>query len=146
MSLVKNIEVSDDEPVIEDITREFNNGMWTIGYTGQSPERLKQHTAELAYLRLPPASRPRAVRPDGDYYGLPWPCWGTAEMGHPGTPNLYDTSKPVARGGLNFRARFGVERDGVNLLAEDSYPVGNEIRDGHPGIYRRYAEKTRLVE
>ena len=33
---------------------------------------------------------------DGDYYGLPWPCWGTAEMKHPGTPNLYDTSKPVA--------------------------------------------------
>jgi formate dehydrogenase major subunit len=27
------------EPNIEDITREFNRGMWTIGYTGQSPER-----------------------------------------------------------------------------------------------------------
>ena len=37
---------------------------------------------------------------DGEYYGLPWPCWGTAEMKHPGTPNLYDTSKPVAEGGL----------------------------------------------
>ena len=31
------------EPLIEDITREFNGGMWTIGYTGQSPERLKAH-------------------------------------------------------------------------------------------------------
>jgi formate dehydrogenase major subunit len=34
-----------DEPLIEDITREFNRGMWTIGYTGQSPERLKLHMA-----------------------------------------------------------------------------------------------------
>ena len=32
-------------------------------------------------------------------------------MKHPGTPVLYDTSKPVAEGGLNFRARFGVERE-----------------------------------
>jgi len=63
---------------------------------------------------------------------MPWPCWGTAEMGHPGTPNLYDTSKEVAKGGLNFRARFGVERDGVNLLAEDSWSVGAEIEDGYP--------------
>jgi formate dehydrogenase major subunit len=55
---------------------------------------------------------------DGDFYGMPWPCWGTPEMKHPGTPNLYDTSVPVAEGGLGFRARFGVERDGVNLLAE----------------------------
>ena len=58
----------------------------------------------------------------GDYYGLPWPCWGTADMKHPGTPVLYDPSKPVAEGGLNFRARFGVKAPdkwgGGNLLAE----------------------------
>ncbi len=41
--LFKNIQVNGDEPLIEDITREFNKGMWTIGYTGQSPERLKEH-------------------------------------------------------------------------------------------------------
>ena len=44
-----------------------------------------------------------------------------AEMNHPGTPNLYDMSKPVSEGGLTFRARFGVERDGDNLLAEGVY-------------------------
>ena len=120
-----------DEPVIEDITREFNRGMWTVGYTGQSPERIKahmenQHTFDKTTLQA--VGGPV----DGDYYGLPWPCWGTAEMNHPGTPNLYDTSKPVADGGLCFRARFGVERDGVNLLAEGSYPVGSEIEDGYP--------------
>jgi formate dehydrogenase major subunit len=42
-------------------------------------------------------------------------------MKHPGTPNLYDTSKSVAEGGLTFRARFGVEHNGTNLLADDSY-------------------------
>ncbi|MFV1972780.1 MAG: molybdopterin-dependent oxidoreductase [Thiohalobacterales bacterium] len=129
--LFKHIAVENDEPNIEDITREFNKGMWTIGYTGQSPERLKTHQQNwhtFDYTSLEAKGGPA----NGDYYGMPWPCWGTAEMGHPGTPNLYDTSKPVARGGLNFRARFGVERDGVNLLAEDSYPKGNELKDGHP--------------
>ena len=52
-------------------------------------------------------------------------------MKHPGTPLLYDTSKPVAEGGLCFRARFGVEHEGNNLLAEGSYPVGSEIKDGY---------------
>ena len=129
--LCKHIAVEGDEPVIEDITREFNRGMWTVGYTGQSPERLKDHQQNwhtFDFTTLKAEGGPA----DGDYYGMPWPCWGTAEMRHPGTPNLYDTSKPVADGGLNFRARFGVERDGVNLLAEDSYPVGSEIEDGYP--------------
>jgi formate dehydrogenase major subunit len=35
-------------------------------------------------------------------------------------------------GGSTFRARFGVERDGVNLLAEGSYSKGSEIQDGYP--------------
>jgi formate dehydrogenase major subunit len=129
--MFKNIKVENNEPLIEDVTREFNKGMWTIGYTGQSPERLKlhmenQHTFDKTTLQAigGPA--------DGEYYGLPWPCWGTAEMGHPGTPILYDTSKSVAEGGLNFRARFGVERNGENLLAEGSYSVGSEIEDGYP--------------
>ena len=69
---------------------------------------------------------------DGEFYGMPWPCWGTAEMRHPGTPVLYDTSKTVAEGGLTFRARFGVERNGTNLLAEGSYSKGSEIEDGYP--------------
>ena len=129
--MFKNITVENDEPNIEETLLEINKGMWTIGYTGQSPERLKlhmanQHTFDKTTLQAlgGPA--------DGDYYGLPWPCWGTAEMGHPGTPNLYDPSKPVAEGGLTFRARFGVERDGDNLLAEGSFSVGSEIKDGYP--------------
>ena len=125
----RNIEMEDAETPnrSKDITREFNGGMWTVGYTGQSPERIKlhmenQHTFDRTTLQAigGPA--------DGDYYGMPWPCWGTAEMGHPGTPNLYDMSKPVSEGGLTFRARFGVERDGENLLAEGVYSANPEIQ------------------
>ncbi|MBO6521432.1 MAG: molybdopterin-dependent oxidoreductase [Rhodospirillales bacterium] len=120
-----------EEPNIEDVTREFNKGMWTIGYTGQSPERLKAHMAnQSTFDKTTLLAKGGPV--SGDYYGLPWPCWGTADLNHPGTPVLYDPSKPVAEGGLNFRARFGVERNGSNLLAEGSYPVGNELKDGHP--------------
>jgi formate dehydrogenase major subunit len=129
--LFKNIEVNGEEPLIEDITREFNRGMWTIGYTGQSPERMKlhqQHWGTFDYTSLKAEGGPA----DGDFYGMPWPSWGTPEMKHPGTPNLYDTSSPVAEGGLTFRARFGVERNGVSLLADNSYSAGSEIKDGYP--------------
>lgn len=129
--LFKNIQVNGNEPLIEDITREFNRGMWTVGYTGQSPERIKQHQQNwhtFSFSDLKAEGGPA----DGDYYGLPWPCWGTPEMGHPGTPILYDTSKPVSQGGLTFRARFGIERDGVSLLADNSFSQGSELDDGYP--------------
>jgi formate dehydrogenase major subunit len=129
--MFKNIAVEGTEPSIEDTLREINRGMWTIGYTGQSPERLKLHMQNQATFDKT-TLQAKGGPADGEYFGLPWPCWGTPEMGHPGTPNLYDTSKPVAEGGLCFRARFGVERNGDNLLAEGSYPVGSEITDGYP--------------
>ena len=129
--MFKNIKVNGNEPLVEDITREFNRGMWTIGYTGQSPERMRAHMANqhtFDHTTMQAVGGPV----DGEFYGLPWPCWGTPEMKHPGTPLLYDTSRPVAEGGLTFRARYGVERNGVNLLAEGSYSVGSEIKDGYP--------------
>src|SRR5262249_10815251 len=61
-----------------------------------------------------------------------WPCWGSPEVKHPGTPLLYNTNLHVMDGGGTFRARFGVERNGVTLLAEGSYSVGSEIQDGYP--------------
>lgn len=129
--LFKNIKVNGEEPLIEDITREYNKGMWTIGYTGQSPERMKRQQENWGTFNYDSLLAEGGAC-DGEYYGLPWPCWGTAEMGHPGTPNLYDTSKSVAEGGLTFRARFGVERNGESLLASGSYSKGSEIKDGYP--------------
>jgi len=123
--MFKNIKVVNQEPKVEDITLEFNKGMWTIGYTGQSPDRLKDH-AKYRHTFNTTTLKAEGGPLDGEYYGLPWPCWGTAEMKHPGTPVLYDPSKAVADGGLTFRARFGVEHDGTNLLAEGVYSKGSE--------------------
>ena len=129
--MFRNIAIDGDEPSIEDITREFNRGMWTIGYTGQSPERLKKH---MQYQHHFDKTTLRAVGGpcDGDFYGMPWPCWGTPEMNHPGTANLYDMSLPVSEGGLTFRARFGVEHNGQNILADGVYSKNSEIKDGYP--------------
>jgi formate dehydrogenase major subunit len=129
--LFKNIHVEGDRPVPEDILREINRGSWSTGYCGQSPERLKLHMAnqkDFDLVTLRASSGPAK----GDYYGLPWPCWGSPEVKHPGTALLYNTNLAVMDGGGTFRARFGVERDGVNLLAEGSYSKDSEIKDGYP--------------
>jgi formate dehydrogenase major subunit len=128
-----------EEPDIEDITREFNAGCWTIGYTGQSPERLQAHMRNMHAFDVR-TLRARGGKDaktgydlTGDYFGLPWPCYGTAAVKHPGSANLYDTTRHVMDGGNTFRANFGVEKDGVNLLAEDGVASkGSEITSGYP--------------
>jgi formate dehydrogenase major subunit len=128
-----------DEPSMEDTLREINRGIWTIGYTGQSPERLQAHMRNMHVFDVKTLRAKGGIDKktgyvlDGDYYGLPWPCWGTPELKHPGSANLYQTSRHVMDGGGNFRANFGVERDGVSLLAEDgSHSVGADITTGYP--------------
>jgi formate dehydrogenase major subunit len=137
--LVKNYEIwrpdgnaKFDEPTPESILKEINRATWTIGYTGQSPERLKLHMKNQATFDVK-TLRARGGPCDGDYYGLPWPCYGTPQIKHPGSPNLYDQSRSMMDGGGCFRANFGIERDGVSLLAEDgSYPKGSELTMGYP--------------
>ena len=51
IEMFKNIKVTNDEPVIEDVLREINRGAWTIGYTGQSPERLKLHAKVPGHIQ-----------------------------------------------------------------------------------------------
>ena len=129
--MYKNVKVENNLPAAEDILREINRGSWSTGYCGQSPERIKAHMANQKDFDL--VTMRAAQGPcKGDYYGLPWPCWGSPEAKHPGTPLLYNTNLGVMDGGGTFRARFGVERDGVNLLAEGSYSAGSEIKDGYP--------------
>jgi formate dehydrogenase major subunit len=137
--LVKNYEMwkpdgdaKFEEPKPESILKEINASHWTIGYTGQSPERLKLHMKNANTFDVK-SLRAKGGPCDGDYYGLPWPCYGTPEIKHPGSPNLYDPSKHVMDGGGCFRANFGIERDGVSLLAEDgSYPKGSDLTTGYP--------------
>src|SRR5207247_2573874 len=83
---------------MEDTLRELNRGAWTIGYTGQSPERLQAHMRNMHVFDVK-TLRARGGKDaktgydlTGDYFGLPWPCYGTAAIKHPGSPNLYDTS------------------------------------------------------
>ncbi len=143
--LVKNYKLQKvkgmDEPMPEDILREINKSVWTIGYTGQSPERLKAHMKNMHLFDVKTlkskGGKDKETGYDfgGDYFGLPWPCFGTPELKHPGSPNLYDTSKHVMEGGGNFRANFGVEKDGQNLLAEDgSHSKGADITTGYPEL------------
>ncbi|MBL0088206.1 MAG: formate dehydrogenase subunit alpha [Ideonella sp.] len=141
--LVKNYKMVQGkggmEPEMESVLREINKCVWTIGYTGQSPERLKAHMRNMNVFDVKTLKAKGGVdketgyKFDGDYFGLPWPCWGTPELKHPGSPNLYDTSKHVMDGGGNFRANFGVERDGVSLLAADgSHSLGADLTTGYP--------------
>ena len=127
------------EPEPESMLREINRSVWTIGYTGQSPERLKAHMRNMNVFDVKTLrakggiDKETGYKLDGDYFGLPWPCYGSPEVKHPGSPNLYDTSKHVMEGGGNFRANFGVEREGVSLLAEDgTHSKGAEITTGYP--------------
>ena len=136
------------EPEIESILREINQSMWTIGYTGQSPERLKAHMRnmnvfDVASLRAKGGiDKETGYKLDGDYFGLPWPCYGNPQLKHPGSPNLYETDRHVMDGGGNFRANFGVDKDGVNLLAEDgSHSKGADITTGYPEFDHIFLKK-----
>jgi formate dehydrogenase major subunit len=146
--MFKNIKVENNLPVAEDILREMNRGSWSTGYCGQSPERLKSHMAHQEDFDM--LTQRATTGPNkGDYYGLPWPCWGSPEVKHPGTPLLYNTNLAVMDGGGCFRARFGVEREGVNLLAEGSYSKDSEIKDGYPeftyGVLKKLGWDTDLT-
>ena len=139
--LCRNIKVVDNEPVIEDILREINRSCWTIGYTGCSPERLKRQM-ENKHTFNPTTLKAEDGPCKGEYYGLPWPCWGTPELGHPGTPILYDLSKPVLEGGLPFRANWGVEHEGKSLLAGDgSSNRDSELDIGYPEFDHLFLKK-----
>jgi formate dehydrogenase major subunit len=131
--MFKNIKVEGDRPLPEDLLREINRGGWSTGYCGQSPERLKAHMKNQAKFELVTLRAPKDdPEVGGDYYGLPWPCWGKPEIRHPGSHTLYNTNLAVKDGGGTFRARFGVEREGVSLLADKSYSKDSELTDGYP--------------
>ncbi|MGL5947678.1 MAG: formate dehydrogenase subunit alpha [Aeromonas sp.] len=137
--LCKHIKVQNNQPLIEDIVREYNRGMWSIGITGQSPERLKSHQQNWHAFHKTEL-KGQGGSHHGEIYGLPWPCWGTPEFKHGGTHILYDTSISPSEGGGGFRASFGTEHDGQTLLAEGSWPKGSAIRGGYPEISAEFIQ------
>ena len=152
--MFKNIKVENNLPEAEDVLREMNRGSWSTGYCGQSPERIKahmknQHKFDLVTMRAP-KDDPEV---GGDYYGLPWPCWGSPEVRHPGTPLLYNTNLAVMDGGGTFRPRFRDRTRGETSRRHDAQGqparrrvlfegLGNQGRLS--GIHAGRAEETRL--
>ncbi len=156
--MFRNIKVNGNLPVAEDILREINRGGWSTGYCGQSPERIKSHMAHQSDFDM--RTQKATTGPNkGDYYGLPWPCWGSPAFRHPGTPLLYNTNLSIKEGGGTFRARFGVEReeklpDGttrkVSMLGNGYYSKDSEIKDGYPeftlGVLKKLGWDMDLTE
>ena len=124
----------------EAATHEIANIIKTIGMTGWTPERLKRHQENWDKFDEKTLMGKEGTDVAGEYYGLPWPCWTEK---HPGSPNLYDISKPVMQGGMGFRNRFGLEHNGVNQLAADgSAPEQGAINGGYPEITKKNIEEV----
>ncbi len=122
----------------EDATREMARTVKIIGLGGWTPERLKAQQENWHMFDY--ISQEGYGPMKGQYYGLPWPAW-TPE--HPGTPILYDISVPTKEGGMGFRARFGEEYKGQNLLADKSVTIkGSAIKGGYPEITKANIEKV----
>src|SRR3569623_2962944 len=98
--MFKNIKVENYMPAAEVILREFNRGSWSTGYCGQSPERLKAHMKNQLKFELVTTRAPKDdPEVGGDYYGLPWQCWGAPEVKHPDTPLLNAPYRSAMDGG-----------------------------------------------
>lgn len=103
----------------EDILdKEITYGARAIGMIGQKSYRLKKQQ-EYDYTFDPEDCRAKGGPCDGEYWGLPWPCWNTE---HPGTPILYRNDIPVWEGGHDFRVKWGVTSpDGVSMLSMNGH-------------------------
>ncbi|APW66942.1 formate dehydrogenase [Poseidonibacter parvus] len=114
----------------EDATDEIARIIKTIGLTGWTAKRLKAHQEN--WHMFDEVTLRGYGDMTGEYYGLPWPCW---TEGHSGSPVLYNINRSVKEGGMGFRNRFGMERDGENLLAgKGSAPKASSNKDGYPEI------------
>ncbi len=106
---------SPDEITSEEILdKEITVGSRAIGMIGQKSWRLKRQM-ECDYTFSPETLRAEGGPCNGEYWGLPWPCWNER---HPGTPILYRNDIPVWEGGHDFRVKWGTEApDGSSLLS-----------------------------
>ncbi len=110
-----------DYDEVEDVLREINLGVRSVGYVGQTPERLKAHkeNADLFSIDDLQAEVDEDHELHGDYYGLPWPCWHDE---HPGTPILYNAAVHPSEGGMDFRARWWESPDDNDQLRDPYEP------------------------
>ncbi len=122
----------------EDATDEIARIIKTIGLTGWTHKRLKNHTDN--WHMFDEVSLRGHGPMKGEYYGLPWPVWTET---HGGSPILYNINRSVKEGGMGFRNRFGLEHDGHDLLAgAGSAPKDSANKNGYPEITAKNIEKV----
>nr|WP_231753974.1 molybdopterin-dependent oxidoreductase [Natronomonas sp. CBA1123] len=98
-------EMHNGKSSYENVIREFNLGTNTIGYR-QTPERLQQHLEYDYAFSSEDLKGAEGTPVEGEYWMLPWPCWGE---GHPGTPIIWNDDMNPNDGGQDFRTRWGVQ-------------------------------------
>ncbi len=126
----------------EDATNEIARTIKTIGLTGWTADRLKKH--QKNWHMFDQVTGRGYGEMTGEYYGLPWPCWTTS---HSGSPVLYNINRSVKEGGMGFRNRFGLEHDGVDLLAgKGSAPKDSNNKDGYPEITKDNIEEVLKIK
>ena len=131
-------QVKDDFVWPDDATDEIARCGHSIGNQGRTAERLRRHQANWHNFD-PDTLMGIGGEVKGEYYGLPWPCWDTK---HPGTPIMYDLTKPSEKGGMGFRNRFGLEHNGVSQLADESITLPNsKVKGGHAQITKDNIEQ-----
>ncbi len=118
------VELYNGESTYKQCLREINLGVRTIGYC-QDPDRLQQHLEYDDQFSTEDLQADAPGSPvDGDYWMLPWPCWGE---GHPGTPIIWTDDKDPRNGGHDFRARWGIEAPGPDdwqeMDTDKPYPL-----------------------
>jgi formate dehydrogenase major subunit len=130
--MFKNIKVENNIPDAADILREINAA---AGRPAIAASRRSAAGAHAQPGQVRPGDTARAQGRSGGGRRLLRPavaCWGKPELRHPGSPILYRTDVHVMDGGGTFRARFGTERNGQTLLAENSFTLGSDLTDGYP--------------
>lgn len=130
-------QIKDDFKWPDDATDEIARNTQSIGNNGRTAARLRKHQEN--WQNFDPLTLKGRGPVEGEYYGLPWPCW---DEKHPGTPILYDINTPYAEGGMGFRNRFGLEHDGVSQLADASITLpGSKVKGGYAQITKENIEE-----
>jgi len=119
-------EIHNGKSSYESVIREFNLGTMTIGYR-QTPERLQQHLEYDYAFSNENLQGAEGTPVEGEYWMLPWPCWGED---HPGTPIIWNDDMDPNNGGQDFRSRWGVQAptpEEWESMSDEDYPLQNTV-------------------
>jgi len=150
--LVKNIKLVKgkggmEEPDVEGHPGEINRGVWTIRLHGPVPERLQAHMRNMQRVSTSRrCGRARQGREDGLTCSTaitsgPWPCWARRALNHPGSPNLYDTSKHVMDGGGTPRQTSASSGEGRPARGRRLASKGRRTCSSLPESTRNFLKK-----